>query len=124
MQIARVLRNVHLIDEPNPVISQLTVESIRGLSAHVVGDRKCASRAPRGASRVVEYIGGMIRNTNYKALHEDSIDAVIQHPIEMAIHRLLVLGTEQVRLAAIGVSEALGGIDVGVFGQIWPHLER
>ena len=123
MQVARVLGDVQVVHEPGPVVGQLAEKGVGGLPAHVVGDGKGAPRAVSSVSRVVQHVGWMARNANDKPLHEDSVDAVIQHPIEMPIHRLLVLRTEQIRLAAIRIRETGGGILVGIFAHLRPHLE-
>src|SRR6266542_2343937 len=65
----------------------------------------------------------MVCHADDKPRQPNSVNAVILHPIEMAIHRLRVLGTEQGRWRAARISEARSGIGVCVFAQVRPHLE-
>ena len=94
MQITRVLRDVHVVHQPSPVVGHLAQKRVRGLPAHVVSESECAARAVGCFPCVVEHVGWMAGHAHNKALYEDSVDAVIQHPIKMPIHRLLILGTE------------------------------
>ena len=61
MQITRVLRDVHVVHEPSPVIGHLTEKRVRGLAAHIVSEGEGAARAvvhtfdPRNVTTEPEY---------------------------------------------------------------------
>src|SRR5207244_5476865 len=70
-----------------------------------------------------QHVSGTTGNGNDKTRQPNAVNSGIEHPIEMFIHGLLILGTEQISLRAARIGEAGGGILMGVLAHVGPHLE-
>src|SRR5207247_10592344 len=74
MQIARVLRDVQVVNQPLPIVCQLTVKAVGGLPTHVVGDGDSPARSVGCVARVYQNLGWMVLDANDEPLHEDSVN--------------------------------------------------
>jgi len=98
MQVARSW-TIRVWSPASTVVGQLAKEGVRILATHVIRqgeDPLCGSRAPDLFQHVVD---GSLPHENRT---QTRVNAVLQHPVKMPVHRLLVAELNSVANVPLG----------------------